>query len=140
MLGVQTDYIKRGKVVERDLALRAGENWARARTIPRSTRSTSRASLLHELGHMAGNKQHTRALRELADDRGARRRRVVARRRATSGSATAEPSRGAASQLRKTLVHRIVAVDCTRPRAGAAGALPRRYGVVVDSVNVSVLL
>ena len=59
MLGVQTDYVKRGKVVESDLALRR-----RARTgtqgpdYPALDEVDLESVLLHELGHMAGNKKH----------------------------------------------------------------------------------
>ena len=42
MLGVQTDYVKRGKVVERDLALRAGENWAAGPGLSRARRGRPR--------------------------------------------------------------------------------------------------
>ena len=44
VLGVQTDFVKRGKVVESDLASTPARTGTRARTIRRSTRSTSRAS------------------------------------------------------------------------------------------------
>ena len=58
MLGVQTDYVKRGKVVESDLALRADENWAAGPDYPALDEVDLESVLLHELGHMAGNKKH----------------------------------------------------------------------------------
>ena len=119
VLGVQTDFIKRGKVVERDLALRAARTGPPGRTIRRSTRSTSRASLIHELGHMAGNKKHTRALRELADGRGARRRRVVARGARQVVRRLHE--RRARVLGAEALVHRIVRWTSAEPR----GVVPR---------------
>ena len=79
VLGVQTDFIKHGKVIESDLALRAGENWDAGPDYPALDQVDLESVVLHELGHMAGNKKHTLALRELADGRGAGRRRVVAR-------------------------------------------------------------
>jgi len=57
-LGVQTDFTRNGKVVERDLALRAGENWNAGPGYPALDQIDLESVLLHELGHMAGNKQH----------------------------------------------------------------------------------
>ena len=48
-----------GSVVERDLALRAGENWAAGPDYPALDEVDLESVLLHELGHMAGNKKHT---------------------------------------------------------------------------------
>ena len=58
VLGVQTDYVKRGKVVESDLALRADESWAQGPDYPALDEVDLESVLLHELGHMAGNKKH----------------------------------------------------------------------------------
>jgi hypothetical protein len=58
VLGVQTDFVKRGKVVERDLALRADETWAQGPDYPALFEVDLESVLLHELGHMAGNKKH----------------------------------------------------------------------------------
>ena len=56
---MQTDFVRDGRVIERDLALRAErELGRRARAIRRSTEIDLESVLLHELGHMAGNKQH----------------------------------------------------------------------------------
>jgi hypothetical protein len=57
-LGVQTDYLRNGQVVEQDLALHAGETWAAGPGYPRLDEIDLESVLLHELGHMAGNKQH----------------------------------------------------------------------------------
>jgi hypothetical protein len=58
-LGVQTDYVEGGKVVESDLALRAEENWAAGPDYPALDQVDLQSVVLHELGHMAGNKKHT---------------------------------------------------------------------------------
>ncbi len=58
VLGVQTDYVKRGKLVESDLALRADESWAQGPDYPALYEVDLESVLLHELGHMAGNKKH----------------------------------------------------------------------------------
>jgi hypothetical protein len=58
VLGVQTDYVRGGRVVERDLALRAGENWAAGPGYPALDEVDLESVLIHELGHMAGNKRH----------------------------------------------------------------------------------
>ena len=60
-------------------AARGRELGRRARTIPRSTRSTSRASCCTSSATWRATRS-TGAVHELADDRGAGRRRVVARR------------------------------------------------------------
>jgi hypothetical protein len=58
-LGLQTDYVRGGKVVERDLALRAGENWSAGPGYPGLDQVDLESVVVHELGHMAGNKKHT---------------------------------------------------------------------------------
>jgi hypothetical protein len=45
-------------VIGRDLALRAGETWAAGPSYPGLSEIDLESVLLHELGHMAGNKQH----------------------------------------------------------------------------------
>src|SRR4051812_8008543 len=57
-LGVQTDYVKRGKVVESDLALNVDENWNAGPDYPALDQVDLASVVLHELGHMAGNKKH----------------------------------------------------------------------------------
>jgi hypothetical protein len=59
VLGLQTDYVRAGRVVERDLALRAGENWAAGPGYPGLDQIDLESVVLHELGHMAGTKKHT---------------------------------------------------------------------------------
>jgi hypothetical protein len=106
-LGVQTDYVKRGKVVERDLALRAGENWAAGPDYPALDEVDLESVLIHELGHMAGNKKHTaRCANSPMDEalgagewwRGARDKWF--------GDCGAS-----ASAVRRTFAHRVVRVD-----------------------------
>jgi hypothetical protein len=58
VLGVQTDYVRGGRVIERDLALRPGENWAAGPDYPALDEIDLESVLIHELGHMAGNKRH----------------------------------------------------------------------------------
>lgn len=60
VLGVQTDYMLRGRVIERDLALRADESWTDGPEYPELDEIDLESVLLHELGHMAGNKKHRR--------------------------------------------------------------------------------
>jgi len=60
VLGVQTDFVKRGRVIERDLALRVEENWSAGPDYPGLDQIDLESVLLHELGHMAGNKRHRR--------------------------------------------------------------------------------
>jgi hypothetical protein len=57
-LGLQTDYVERGMVVERDLALNADENWNEGPEYPALDQVDLESVVLHELGHMAGNKKH----------------------------------------------------------------------------------
>jgi hypothetical protein len=58
VLGLQTDYTVGGRVVERDLSLRADENWSAGPDYPALDQIDLESVLLHELGHMAGNKHH----------------------------------------------------------------------------------
>jgi hypothetical protein len=58
VLGVQTDYVIGGRVVEQDLALRKGENWAPGPDYPALDEIDLESVIIHELGHMAGNKRH----------------------------------------------------------------------------------
>jgi hypothetical protein len=58
VLGLQTDYVKGGKVVESDLALNASENWNAGPDYPALDQVDLESVVLHELGHMAGNKKH----------------------------------------------------------------------------------
>ena len=108
VLGVQTDFVKRGKVVESDLALNAGENWNAGPDYPALDQVDLESVVLHELGHMAGNKKHkTRCTNSPMIEalgagewwRGARDKWF--------GDCTASAS----SVGRKTFVHRIVKVD-----------------------------
>lgn len=57
-LGVQTDYMRAGFVVERDLELNADQNWTAGPDYPTLDEIDLESVLLHELGHMAGNKRH----------------------------------------------------------------------------------
>jgi hypothetical protein len=59
VLGVQTDFMVDGKITERDLALRADEQWDAGPEYPALDEFDLQSVLLHELGHMAGNKKHT---------------------------------------------------------------------------------
>ena len=58
VLGVETDYTQRGRVIERDLALNAGQDWADGPDYPALDEVDLESVLLHELGHMAGNRRH----------------------------------------------------------------------------------
>ena len=58
VLGVQTDFVRRGKVVESDLALNASEDWNAGPDYPALDQVDLESVVLHELGHMAGNKKH----------------------------------------------------------------------------------
>jgi hypothetical protein len=59
-LGVETDYVAGGRVIERDLAVSADENWAAGPDYPALDEIDLESVMLHELGHMAGNKRHRR--------------------------------------------------------------------------------
>jgi hypothetical protein len=58
VLGLETDYVRAGRVVERDLALNSAEDWAAGPDYPGLSQIDLESVLLHELGHMAGNKRH----------------------------------------------------------------------------------
>jgi hypothetical protein len=58
VLGVETDYTLHGRVIERDLALNATQNWAAGPDYPALDEVDLESVLLHELGHMAGNRRH----------------------------------------------------------------------------------
>ena len=58
VLGVETDFMSGGRVVEQDLALNPAEDWAAGPGYPALTQVDLESVLLHELGHMAGNKRH----------------------------------------------------------------------------------
>ncbi len=60
VLGVETDYTLRGRVIERDLALNADQDWAAGPDYPALDEVDLESVLLHELGHMAGNRRHRR--------------------------------------------------------------------------------
>ncbi|MDA0181404.1 hypothetical protein OJ997_13955 [Solirubrobacter phytolaccae] len=112
-LGVQTDYMRNGQVFEQDLALRAGENWGAGPGYPGLDEIDLESVLLHELGHMAGNKKHrSRCANSPLDEalgagewwRGARDKWF--------GGCSATASASAASALTaKKLAHRVITVD-----------------------------
>jgi hypothetical protein len=58
VLGLETDFTRGGRVIEQDLALNPAEDWAAGPAYPRLTQIDLESVLLHELGHMAGNKRH----------------------------------------------------------------------------------
>jgi hypothetical protein len=58
VLGVETDFTSGGRVVEQDLALNPAEDWAPGPAYPALAQVDLESVLLHELGHMAGNKHH----------------------------------------------------------------------------------
>lgn len=58
VLGVETDFTSGGRVVEQDLALNPAEDWAAGPDYPGLGQIDLESVLLHELGHMAGNKRH----------------------------------------------------------------------------------
>jgi hypothetical protein len=58
VLGVETDFTSHGRVVEQDLALNPAEDWAAGPGYPELGQIDLESVLLHELGHMAGNKRH----------------------------------------------------------------------------------
>ena len=110
-LGVQTDYLRNGRVIERDLALRAEETWAAGPGYPALDEVDLESVLLPELGHMAGNKQHeSRCADSPLDEvlgagewwRGARDQWF--------GSCGASAS-AASALTRKRLAHRVITVD-----------------------------
>jgi hypothetical protein len=58
VLGLQTDFTQGGRVIEQDLALNPAEEWAAGPGYPGLSQIDLESVLLHELGHMAGNKRH----------------------------------------------------------------------------------
>src|SRR3954454_10984250 len=58
VLGVETDFTLHGRVIERDLALNANEDWAAGPDYPALDQIDLESVLLHELAHMAGNRRH----------------------------------------------------------------------------------
>jgi hypothetical protein len=58
VLGVETDFSSGGRMVEQDLALNPAEDWAAGPAYPDLAQIDLESVLLHELGHMAGNKRH----------------------------------------------------------------------------------
>ncbi len=109
VLGVQTDYVKRGRVVESDLALRADERWAEGPSYPALDEVDLESVLLHELGHMAGNKRHrTRCANSpMIEALGAGEWWRGSRDKWFGDCTTG----ARASAVRKTFVHRVVRVD-----------------------------
>jgi len=110
-LGVQTDYVRGGRIVERDLALRADENWAAGPDYPALDEVDLESVLVHELGHMAGNKKHrSRCVNSPLDEalgagewwRGARDKWF--------GNCSAVASAASALRAQK-LAHRVIVVD-----------------------------
>jgi hypothetical protein len=58
VLGLETDFTRGGRVTEQDLALNPAEDWAAGPGYPGLGQIDLESVLLHELGHMAGNKRH----------------------------------------------------------------------------------
>jgi hypothetical protein len=110
-LGVQTDYVREGRVIERDLALRAGESWAPGPGYPALDEIDLESVLLHELGHMAGNKQHeSRCTNSPLDEVLGAGEWWRGTRDHWFGNCSATAS-AAAGLTRERLVHRVVRVD-----------------------------
>jgi hypothetical protein len=108
VLGVQTDFMRRGKVVERDLALRAEEQWSAGPDYPGLDQIDVESVLLHELGHMAGNKKHTaRCANSPMDEALGAGEWWRGKRDKWFGNC----SSGARASSLRTLVHRVVRVD-----------------------------
>lgn len=110
-LGVQTDYMRNGRVIEQDLALRAGESWGAGPGYPGLDEIDLESVLLHELGHMAGNKKHrSRCANSPLDEAlGAGEWWRGTRDKWFGGcSATASAASGLTA---KQLAHRVVTVD-----------------------------
>jgi hypothetical protein len=107
-LGVQTDFMKKGKIVEHDLALRAGEDWSAGPEYPGLDQIDLESVLLHELGHMAGNKKHTaRCANSPMDEALGAGEWWRGSRDKWFGDCTS----GAAASSAGRLVHRLVVVD-----------------------------
>ncbi len=109
VLGVQTDYVQRGKVIERDLSLRAKEDWAPGPGYPALDQIDLESVLLHELGHLAGNKRHRAGCTNspMIESLGAGEWWRGARDKWFGDCST----RARASAARKTFVRRVVRID-----------------------------
>jgi hypothetical protein len=57
-LGQETEYSKHGKVIERDILLRADADWNAGPGYPNLDQVDLESVLLHELGHFSGIKKH----------------------------------------------------------------------------------
>lgn len=114
-LGVQTDYMTNGRVVERDLALRAGETWAAGPSYPGLDEVDLESVLLHELGHFAGNKKHrSRCVNSPLDEALGAGEWWRGTRDKWFGDCSTTATASAASALlgaKKTFIHRVIAVD-----------------------------
>jgi len=108
-LGVQTDFIRAGVVIERDLELNANENWAAGPDYPALDEVDLESVLLHELGHMAGNKRHLVRCSNspMGKALGAGEWWRGSRDKWFGGCSTS----ARASSLKKSLEHRVVLVD-----------------------------
>ncbi len=110
-LGVQTDYLRGGRVIERDLALRAGENWGAGPGYPALDEVDLESVLLHELGHVAGNKKHrSRCANSPLDEALGAGEWWRGTRDKWFGGCSATASAASALTAKK-LVHRVVKVD-----------------------------
>ena len=108
MLGVQTDYTRRGRIVERDLALRADENWADGPDYPALDQVDLESVMIHELGHMAGNKRHAaRCANSPLDEALAAGEWWRGTRDKWFGDCTS----GARASAVRAVVHRVVRID-----------------------------
>src|SRR5262249_30181790 len=141
-----------GRVIEQDLALNPAEDWAAGPGYPGLSQIDLESVLLHELGHMAGNKRHRAvcanspmiaALGAGEWWRGARDHwfdqcsgvvvaAVFVSRRAASASRTAaSASRTAASASRTAASASRTAASASRTPASVSGLLAHRV-VPVD--------
>ena len=57
-LAMQVDYVKRGRVLDRDLVIRPDLNWQLGPGYPAMDEYDLESVLIHELSHFAGNKRH----------------------------------------------------------------------------------
>ncbi|HET6550029.1 MAG TPA: hypothetical protein VFG79_16310 [Solirubrobacter sp.] len=108
VLGVETDYKRGGRVVERDLALRAQEDWWAGPGYPALDQVDLESVLLHELGHMAGNKRHRGRCANSPMDKALGAGEWW---RGSRDKWFAECRRGARAASARALVHRVVRVD-----------------------------
>jgi hypothetical protein len=107
-LGLQTDYVKRGKVVESDLALNVDENWNEGPDYPALDQVDLESVVLHELGHMAGNKKHrTRCTNSPMIEAMA----AGEWWRGTRDKWFGDCGASASSAGRKTFLHRVIRID-----------------------------